>query len=83
MFALDYHGEGFGSVYSHGNILETEFSFVDYCFNSSKERCWGEYLLPPNERPQPVWWVNIALPDGKTGWTDKADSFGHKDACGG
>jgi hypothetical protein len=38
--------------------------------------------VPPSERKDPVWWVKVRLPNGVTGWTDKPDHFGNKDACG-
>jgi hypothetical protein len=82
VFALDYQGEGNGNVYTHGSIVSTTFGFADYCFRPSPA-CWAEYLLLQKEQREAVWWVQVKLPDGKSGWTDKAQHFGHKDACGG
>jgi len=82
VFAFDYQGEGEGNVYTHGSIVSTTLAFADYCFHPSPA-CWGEYLVLQKEQKEAVWWVQIKLPDGKIGWTDKAQHFGHKDACGG
>ena len=81
-FILDYEGEGFGNVYSHGKVVhDVFFGYGEYCFRISK-MCWGETLLPRTEQRQPVWWVEIRLPDGLIGWTDRPDNFDGKDACG-
>ena len=80
-FVLDYEGEGFGHVYTHGKIVSVFFGYEDYCFRLS-ESCWGETLLPSNERKPQVWWVKVKLANGITGWTDKADNFDGKDGCG-
>jgi hypothetical protein len=80
-FVLDYVGEGFGHVYTRGRVVEVSLGYADYCFRLS-ESCWGETLLPSSERKGQVWWVKVRLASGVTGWTDKADSFGDKDACG-
>ena len=81
-FVLDYAGEGEGSVYTRGKVVGAFVAGVaEYCFRVS-EQCWGETLDPASERREPVWWVKVKLPNGVTGWTNKADSFGDKDACG-
>jgi hypothetical protein len=80
-FVLDYEGEGVGHVFTRGKIIDVFLGVADYCFRVS-ESCWGETLLPSSERKEPVWWVKVRLANGITGWTDKADSFGDKDACG-
>lgn len=81
-FVLDYQGEGYGHVYTRGKVV-TAFTvgYADYCFRLSAS-CWGETLVPSNEHKAPVWWVKVRLANGLIGWTDKADSFGDKDACG-
>jgi hypothetical protein len=80
-FVLDYLGEGVGHVYTRGKIVTTSFGYAEYCLRPS-ESCWGETLLPLDEQKKRVWWVKVRLANGLTGWTDKADNFGHKDACG-
>jgi len=80
-FVLDYVGEGFGHVYTRGKVVVALLGYADYCFRPS-ESCWGEALLPSSERKERVWWVKVRLANGVIGWTDKADNFGGKDACG-
>jgi hypothetical protein len=80
-FVLDYEGEGYAHVYTQGRIVSVPLAYADYCFKIS-ESCWGETLLPSKERTEPVWWVKIKLADGTVGWTNRADHFGNKDACG-
>jgi hypothetical protein len=80
-FVLDYVGEGYGNVYSHGKVVQTFLGYAKYCFQPSQS-CWGETLLPPQERKKPVWWVKLRLPNGVVGWSDKTENFGNKDACG-
>lgn len=80
-FVLDNLGEGYARVYTRGKIVEVFVGVADYCLRVS-DGCWGEQLLPPNERKEPVWWVKVRLPNGVIGWTDKPDRFGDKDACG-
>lgn len=81
-FTLDYVGEGYGNVYTHGKVVfvETYFGYARYCFRPSQS-CWGETLLPSGKGPEAIWWVKIQLADGTVGWTDKTNNFGGKDAC--
>jgi hypothetical protein len=80
-FILDYEGEGFGHVYTHGMVVSTFLGYEKYCFRIS-DYCWGETLLPSKQPQKPVWWVKVRLPNGVTGWTDKPDNFDGKDGCG-
>lgn len=80
-FVLDYGGEGEGSVYTRGKVVHVFLGVAEYCFRVS-ESCWGQTLAPVSERKKEVWWVKIRLPNGVIGWTDNADNFGDKDACG-
>ncbi len=80
-FILDYGGEGEGRVFTQGKIATVFFGTYEYCLHPS-DTCWGETLAKPEELRKPVWWVQIRLPNGVTGWTDKADNFDGKDACG-
>ena len=80
-FILDYEGEGFANIYTQGKVVSTIVAFGDYCIPVS-ESCQGEFLLPANERREPVWWVKVRLANGVTGWTDKPGRFGNMDACG-
>jgi len=80
-FILDYLGEGYAHVYFEGNVAELFQGVAAYCFRPS-ESCWGETLLPARQVPKPVWWIRIQLPNGVTGWTDKAQNFSGMDGCG-
>jgi hypothetical protein len=80
-FVLDYGGEGSGEVYTQGKVVSVLLGYAEYCFRVSST-CWGETLLPSDARKEQVWWVKVRLSDGAVGWTDKADNFGNKDACG-
>ena len=81
-FILDYVGEGYGHVYTQGKVVvvQTHLSYAKYCYRPSKN-CWGETLLPSQERKEQIWWVKVRLPNGIVGWTDKTNNFGGADAC--
>jgi len=81
-FVLDYGGEGYGHVFTRGKVVDVFLGYGEYCFRPSED-CWGETLLPAKERKKQVWWVQVRLANGATGWTDKPENFGGKDACGG
>jgi hypothetical protein len=80
-FVLDYEGEGYAHVYTQGKVVSVELAYADYCFQIA-ESCRAETLWTPKERRKPVWWVKIKMAHGIVGWTDQADHFGNKDACG-
>ncbi len=80
-FVLDYGGEGYGHVYTHGKVVQTFLAYGKYCFHPS-ESCWGETLFPEKKKRAQVWWVKVRLHNGVVGWTDKTNHFGDKDACG-
>ena len=80
-FVLDHGGEGFASVYTGGKIVDIFLGVAEYCFRVS-DSCWGEKLFPVAEQKKQVWWVQVRLENGVTGWSDKPDNFGDKDACG-
>jgi hypothetical protein len=80
-FVLDYEGEGYGHIWSNGNVVSVFLGVREYCFRVS-DLCWGETLFPADQRRPAVWWVKIRLPNGTVGWSDKADRFGNKDLCG-
>lgn len=79
VFLMSYVGEGFYKYWAGGNTGQTDGSVDEYCFHPSPS-CWGEYIVPRSTGHKAVWWVNIKLPDGTEGWTNRPDDFGHKDA---
>lgn len=79
-FVLDYGGEGYGHVYTHGKVIQMFLGYAEYCFRPS-ESCWGETLFTSTERKQQAWWVKVRLANGIVGWSNKTENFGHKDAC--
>jgi pentatricopeptide repeat protein len=81
IFQLDYEGEGYSHFWYQGEVVSDELSVANFCPEPNAS-CWAEYIDPPGESERPVWWVNIELPDGTRGWTDKARNFGNMDACG-
>jgi hypothetical protein len=81
-FILDYTSEGYSHVYTQGKVVDvrTYLSYARYCYRPSKN-CWGEKLLPSEERKEQIWWVKVRLPNGIVGWTDKTNNFGGQDSC--
>jgi hypothetical protein len=81
-FILDYTGEGYSHVYTHGKVVDvqTHLSYAKYCYRPSKD-CWGETLFPSEGKKEQIWWVKVRLPNGIVGWTDKTKNFGGQDAC--
>jgi hypothetical protein len=81
-FILDYTGEGYSHVYTHGKVVDvqTHLSYAKYCYRPSKD-CWGETLFPSKEKKEQIWWVKVRLFNGIVGWTDKTNNFGGQDAC--
>ena len=54
-FILDYTGEGYSHVYTHGKVVDvqTHLSYAKYCYRPS-ESCWGETLFPSREPKEPI-----------------------------
>jgi hypothetical protein len=81
IFVLDYLGEGFSRYWRDGETAEAELWIDDLCLRPGPN-CWAEYIQPPEERPDPQWWILIETDEGLRGWTDRPEHFGNKDACG-
>jgi hypothetical protein len=78
---LEYIGEGFGTIWFDGRVIEN--ADLSRVYNSDCDArssgCDGHV-----ERPGRIeWWVQVENSDGTLGWTDEADAFGNKDALGG
>lgn len=82
IFLLDYVGEGSYKYWHKGALASQDMSDLEeYCLVPDPY-CWGEYVYPDRQKTGAVWWVEIELPDGATGWSDKPENFGNKDSCG-
>jgi hypothetical protein len=78
---LEYIGEGFGTIWFDGRVIEN--ADLSRVYNNDCDArssgCDGHV-----ERPGRIeWWVQVENSDGTLGWTDEADAFGNKDALGG
>lgn len=82
IFLLDHIGEGFQSAWHRGAVREisTHDAVKDRCAFPSED-CWGEYLVPRDERGDSVWWVKVRLPSGAEGWTREIH-FDGIEGCG-
>lgn len=82
VFLLDYQGEGYFHYWHQGKIGSDELSGAsEDCLRPSKE-CWAQFIEGNAQASAPDWWVKVKLNNGKTGWTNKVESFGNMDACG-
>ena len=87
-YLLTYLGEGFNRVWFKGRLFDVSIApmltHVPHRFVSCDKpsfHCWW-YIAPEHRRRQSAWHVKVRLHDGVEGWTDQADNFGNKDACG-
>ncbi len=80
-FQLDDMGEGMFHYWHRGKVGELDLSPEISCLKPSPD-CWAELVFPDDRKDASTWWVKVKLADGTTGWTDRADNFGSKDACG-
>jgi hypothetical protein len=77
-------GEGFYQVWFKGKMYQQGLEYMSGPFEQSLPRCeetpecWGKL----EKDLQVEWWVKIRSADGWVGWTDQAENFGNKDACG-
>lgn len=79
-FLLDPIGEGFYHYWKDGGVAEVLVEPDDHCLNPGPS-CWAEYVFPGSALRPMAWWVQLRLPDGTIGWTDRAEDFDGKDAC--
>ncbi len=83
IWVYTYLGEGFFKVWHNGGFFEMGLGFSPYGGSMGKrceigDYCWGEL----EQELSSTWWVKIKSKSGLEGWSNKADNFGHKDACG-
>jgi hypothetical protein len=77
-------GEGFYKVWFNGKMFNEELEYMDGPFEQTRPKCdetpacWGKL----ESKLQVEWWVKIRSADGWTGWTNQAENFSNKDACG-
>lgn len=77
-------GEGFYKVWFKGKMYDEELEYMTGPFEKSipgcedTPACWGKL----ETELKVEWWVKIKSPTGWVGWTNEADHFGNKDACG-
>lgn len=75
LWIYTYLGEGFFKVWHGGGFVETEIPFDP---RSRSADDWGHFVALPDS----VWWVKVKTAAGLEGWSNQADSFDNKDACG-
>ena len=77
-------GEGFYKVWFKGKMYDERLDYMSGPFERSLPRCedtpecWG--TLDKELRVE--WWVKIRSAEGWEGWTNQAENFSNKDACG-
>jgi hypothetical protein len=75
---LQYTGEGFGTIWLDGRVIEG--ADLSRIYNGAcGDECDGRVERPGRR----VWWIQVENAEGIVGWTDEADAFGNKDALGG
>ena len=82
VFLLDYIGEGYRNVWHRGVVhqISTYSEVRDRCVFPSAD-CWGEYLVPEEQRSEHVWWVKVRQSGGTESWTNEIH-FDGIDGCG-
>jgi hypothetical protein len=77
-------GEGFYKVWFKGRMYDEELEYMTGPYERSipgceeTPECWGKL----EKEVQSEWWVKVRSAEGWVGWTDRADNFDDKDACG-
>lgn len=77
-------GEGYYKVWFKGRMYDQELEYMSGPYERSipgceeMPECWGK--LEKELRAE--WWVKVRSAGGWVGWTDQADNFSDKDACG-
>ncbi len=85
VFLLDRKGEGFGNIWVNGKIVNAEQMWVQNVCRVGGRECWGEYVVPEDERKvqeESEWWVFIRTRSGKLGWTKEGRNFSGVAGCG-
>jgi len=83
VFLLDYQGEGHGHIEVNGEVQSASWFGTRENYPSPNQECWGEVLRPEvagNWR-NGVWWVQIRMEEGTTGWTPQTARFTGADGC--
>lgn len=83
LFVYTYLGEGFFKIWHRGRLYEEELGFSPHGGSRGSRcteplECWGEL----RRKHHSTWWVKLALPGGKSGWTRDIQSFAIKGVCG-
>ena len=77
-------GEGFYKVWFKGRMYQEELEYMSGPFEQSSPTCaetpdcWGRL----EKQMRVEWWVKVKSSSGWVGWTDEAENFSNKDACG-
>lgn len=92
IYLLTYRGEGFFLAWYGGRLLDIEpegtmlntLPGIGWGVTSCREPealCW--WRVPVGQQAyESVWWAQIMLPGGATGWTRELNNFGNIDALG-
>ena len=73
VYTLSYGGEGYYSVWHRGTIHDIqEFWYseddIDFTAINLNDPRWKSYSGVLTAKPLMIWWVNILLTNGQTGW---------------
>lgn len=77
-------GEGVYKVWFKGRMTDEGLDYMSGPYGRSypsceeTPECWGKLV----KELRVEWWVKVRSADGWVGWTDQAENFGDKDACG-
>ena len=77
-------GEGYYKVWFDGKMTDEELDYMSGPYEETFPRCedskdcWGRLEQPLRAD----WWVKIKSKQGWIGWTNEAENFSNKDACG-
>lgn len=72
-------GEGFYKVWFNGKMFDEQLDYITGLPKCEETPdCWGKL----ERELQVEWWVKIRSAGGWIGWTDQAENFSNKDACG-
>lgn len=77
-------GEGFYKGWFKGRMYDEGLEYMTGPYERSipgceeTPQCWGKL----EKEIQSEWWVKVRSAEGWVGWTDQADNFSDKDACG-
>lgn len=73
LYTLTYRGEGFMTIWYKGKVRSVEM-FWDYDDEADWGNInpfdpkWSEFPGVLIDKPLMIWWVNVVLPNGQTGW---------------